>query len=150
MQKIPNEYSAEFNTVKGRARLIGYYGDSPNMFEGQNEDGEKVWISFSKERGIIAKTFQSNGWLRVNTYDSEGYAEMETFEGRWDRETESPSILYIDGLCLGPVSRYLKSDLGWRFILKDDKPYTTEIRVPFEIIKRFTSSGKLDIITNGN
>ena len=49
---------------------------------GKNENGEDIEIHISKT-SIIYKTYQSNGWLRVNYYDENGLPNGETFEGRW-------------------------------------------------------------------
>ena len=81
--KISDELSTRFADVKGRQELIGKYGNSNTMFTGENSDGETVTVSIDKERGIILKTYQNNGWLRVNYYNKEGYVEGECFDGRW-------------------------------------------------------------------
>lgn len=52
------------------------------MIFGKNTDGEDMNISFSED-GVVTKTYQNNGWLRVNYYDENGFMECETFEGRW-------------------------------------------------------------------
>ena len=80
--KIPNELSSKFNTVEGRRILIQKYKDSKSMYSGTNSDGEDVTVSIA-ESGIVLKTNQCNGWVRVNYYDSEGFYEGESFEGRW-------------------------------------------------------------------
>lgn len=84
MSSIPNELSREMNTAEGRRKVIELYKDSDTSYSGVNEDGETVLVSIS-ETGLVVKTFQSNGWCRVNYYDSNGVAEGETFEGRWDK-----------------------------------------------------------------
>lgn len=81
--KISDELSTRFADVKGRQELIEKYGNSNTMFTGENSDGETVTVSIDKEKGIILKTYQNNGWLRVNYYNKEGYAEGESFDGRW-------------------------------------------------------------------
>lgn len=82
---IPNELSAQFFTVAGRKKLIDLYGDSKDMFTGHNEDSEMVCVSFDKTHGIVLKTYQNNGWVRVNYYDNQGYSTGEGFDGRWDK-----------------------------------------------------------------
>ena len=52
------------------------------MIFGKNTDGEDMNISFSEDE-VVTKTYQNNGWLRVNYYDENGFMECETFEGRW-------------------------------------------------------------------
>ena len=83
MMKIPNELSAQFADSEGRRELIVKYGDASTMFTGENADGEMVTLSIDKENGIVLKTNQKNGWVRVNYYNKEGVAEGETFEGKW-------------------------------------------------------------------
>lgn len=63
--------------------LIEKYGDSETMFTGTNEEGELMTFSIDTERGIITNTYQKNGWVRVNYYDTDGYDAGETFDGRW-------------------------------------------------------------------
>lgn len=59
--------------------------------------------------------------------------------------------LYIDDEFIGCVKRRYKDDHGWHFVLLDstDK-FSREIVVPFDIIKLFTSSNGLQIITRRN
>lgn len=49
---------------------------------GKNQVGEDQVISFAS-CGITVKTYQFNGWIRINYYTSEGYPEGESFRGRW-------------------------------------------------------------------
>ena len=83
MNKIPNEVSARFADADGRRELIRMYGGSNTIFTGENADGEMIVVSFDAKTGIKLVTNQSNGWVRVNYYDKEGYAEGETFDGKW-------------------------------------------------------------------
>lgn len=83
--EIPNELSARFDTVEGRKAIIDRYKDSSSMFVGVNEDGETVFMSVS-DTGIILRTEQENGWVRVNFYNADGEAEGETFDGKWTAE----------------------------------------------------------------
>ena len=84
MTNIPNELSKNFASTEGRKKIIEEYADSKQAFFGVNEDEEQVELHVA-ESGIILKTYQSNGWVRVNYYDAEGYADGETFEGRWNK-----------------------------------------------------------------
>ena len=86
MNSIPNELSSRFSDIEVRRQIIQEYGDSPNMFFGENADGEKVIMSISRERGIVLTTYQKNGWLRVNYYDADGFPADETFDGRWKED----------------------------------------------------------------
>ena len=79
---ISNELSAKFNTLEGRKQIIAEYVDSDTMFVGENEDGECVYLSVS-DTGMVLRTEQENGWVRVNYYDVEGDATGESFDGKW-------------------------------------------------------------------
>ena len=79
---IPNELSAKFNTLEGRKQIIAEYADSDTMFVGENEDGERVYLSVS-DTGMVLRTEQENGWVRVNYYDAEGDTTGESFDGKW-------------------------------------------------------------------
>jgi hypothetical protein len=62
--------------------LIREYSGSKSMFSGTNTEGERMTISIA-ETGIVTNTFQSNGWVRVNYYGTDGLPEGETFDGKW-------------------------------------------------------------------
>lgn len=62
--------------------LIRKHGSSEAMYFGTNTEGERMTISIA-ETGIVTNTFQSNGWVRVNYYGSDGHPEGETFDGKW-------------------------------------------------------------------
>lgn len=79
---IPNELSSRFDTVAGRKELIERYGDSGSMFLGNNAEGETVHL-FVDVCGIILRTEQQNGWVRMNYYDADGVAIGESFDGKW-------------------------------------------------------------------
>lgn len=65
-------------------KLMGKYGKSQSPFYGTNEDGDDIEIHIA-ETNIIYKTYQKNGWVRVNHFDENGFPAGETFEGRWDK-----------------------------------------------------------------
>lgn len=50
---------------------------------GKNDREEDIEIHISED-SIVYKTYQRNGWLRVNYFDENGYPAGETFDGRWD------------------------------------------------------------------
>lgn len=79
---IPNELSAKFNTQEDRKKILQDYADSDTMFVGENEDGERVYLSVAHS-GMVLRTEQDNGWVRVNYYDDEGCASGESFDGKW-------------------------------------------------------------------
>jgi len=80
---IDNELSERFNTQTGRCELMQRYGHINTTYTGVNEEGESVWLHIS-QNGIILKTFQENGRVRVNYYDGQGYYTGEQFDGRWE------------------------------------------------------------------
>ena len=85
--KIPNKLSERFDTQAGRKKLIDRYVNSQAMFCGINNVGETVYLSIS-EQGMVLKTEQSNGWVRVNYYDAAGLATGESYDGRWRNRIE--------------------------------------------------------------
>ena len=85
--KIPNKLSERFDTQAGRKKLIDRCANSQAMFCGINDEGETVYLSIS-EQGMVLKTEQGNGWVRVNYYDAEGAATGESYDGRWRNRIE--------------------------------------------------------------
>lgn len=79
---IPDSEGHKFTTVEGRKELMKKYGEGSWPYSGVNEDGEEVLVSISTD-GIVVRTNQTNGWVRVNYYDADGEPEGETFDGRW-------------------------------------------------------------------
>lgn len=74
--------AGDFSDIHDRRKLIEKYGDENMCFHGNNAEGEDVELHIAKS-GIIVKTYQSNGFVRVNTYEADGNIGGETFEGRW-------------------------------------------------------------------
>ena len=87
--KIPNELTRNFSDINVRRELIRKYGGHPLPFSGINENGENVLVSIDKERGIVVRCFQQNGWVRVNTYDKDGLQIAEAYEGRWKEAVQA-------------------------------------------------------------
>lgn len=81
MISIPNEELVNFSDPSCKKALMKKYGSSQIILNGENENGEKILIFISSD-SIVVRTFQSNGWLRVNYYDKNGEPAGETFEGR--------------------------------------------------------------------
>ena len=79
-----NELAKDFTQVEVRRQMMQEFGNSKAAFSGVNEDGEDVLVSIAND-SIIVSTNQKNGWIRKNIYGADGYAEGETFEGRWDK-----------------------------------------------------------------
>lgn len=77
-----NELAKDFDRCEVRRTLIREFGKSETAYSGVNADGEDVLLSIFSDH-ITVFTNQHNGWVRVNYYDADGYAEGETFKGRW-------------------------------------------------------------------
>lgn len=77
------EFKFDSTDYDGMLKLMKEYGDSDVPFDGTNEYGETVMISICKD-SIHVKTFQDNGWIRINVYDfSDDYVIEELFDGKW-------------------------------------------------------------------
>lgn len=74
------------NDFEGMCRLMDTYGKSDAMFFGKNEKGEEVTVSVL-ESEIAVKTFQKNGYTRLNTYYKDGGSD-ETYDGRWKAKSD--------------------------------------------------------------
>lgn len=81
-QKRLNELAAHFDHSEVRKTLMKEFGESETAYSGVNADGEDVLLSIFSDH-IVVSTNQRNGWVRVNYYDADGYAEGETYKGRW-------------------------------------------------------------------
>ena len=77
-----NELAKDFDRIDIRRTMMQEFGDSFAAFSGVNSDGEDVLLSIFSDH-ITVSTNQRNGWVRVNYYDADGYAEGETYKGRW-------------------------------------------------------------------
>ena len=77
-----NELAKHFARTDIRRLLMKEFGDRQTTFSGVNENGEDVLLSIFSDH-IAVSTYQHNGWIRINSYDSDGYAEGETYKGRW-------------------------------------------------------------------
>lgn len=58
--------------------LMDNYGDSENLFFGENENGESITLDISHDK-VTVSTLQKNGWERVNVYHRDGSTE-ETYK----------------------------------------------------------------------
>lgn len=73
----------EVSTFEGVKELLNDLDSG--MYGGENVDGEKVAVMREVGHGLEVRTFQDNGWLRVNHYTEDGFDDGETFEGRWNK-----------------------------------------------------------------
>lgn len=74
-----NSKTIEFDPcdLNGMLKIMDELGDSAELYDGKNENGETVLISVFTDK-IVVRTSQSNGWERTNTYWRDGTCE-ETF-----------------------------------------------------------------------
>lgn len=70
-----------FCTQESRKELIEKLKDSQTLYVGTNEEGETIHLSATND-GMYVRTYQSNGWVRVNHYDKEGVMDEETYCNR--------------------------------------------------------------------
>jgi len=70
------------NNPKLICKLMEEYGESTFPFFGTNEEGEDIELHISKT-SLIYKTYQTNGWVRLNYFDENGAPAGETFDGKW-------------------------------------------------------------------
>lgn len=82
---IPNELAKDYHDIEVRRIIIKEYGDSNMPYSGVNQYGEDVELHVSYD-GIVLKTYQDNGWVRINYYDSDGHNDGETFDGKWNKQ----------------------------------------------------------------
>ena len=81
-QKRLNELATHFDRNEVRRTLMKEFGENETAYSGVNADGEDVLLSIFSDH-ITVSTNQRNGWVRVNYYDADGYAEGGTYKGRW-------------------------------------------------------------------
>lgn len=84
MKEIDKYFTTKDGTYDSKklVECMAKYGDTKTPFFGKNADGEQVCVHVAKDN-IIIDTYQSNGCVRRNYYNSKGIADGETFEGRW-------------------------------------------------------------------
>lgn len=70
------------DNIETRRKVIEIYKDIDTAFTGNNEHKETVELHVTPT-GMMIRTYQNNGWVRVNYYNVSGVAECESYEGRW-------------------------------------------------------------------
>lgn len=68
----------DFNDWSSILKAMKNYSTIDYPLNSTNQDGERQLISIWSDK-IIVRTFQSNGWTRINTYHDD-YTTEETFE----------------------------------------------------------------------
>lgn len=77
-----NELATNFNELENRRTIMKEYGGIESALTGVNENGETTLLHIAHD-SLIVETFQHNGWIRKNYYDAEGYADGESYNGKW-------------------------------------------------------------------
>lgn len=84
-EKKPMEFKVKYDMSKPSVIADMVNGIKSGLYGTKNEDGEDVMVMIEQGDEMTVRTFQSNGWLRVNYYNHLGLSEGETFEGRWNK-----------------------------------------------------------------
>ena len=82
-EKIEIILNLDFSNPREVREAISRLKDCPGIFSGRNQNNEEIEISFFSDSTAELRTFQNNGWERVNYYSCDGECERETFEGKW-------------------------------------------------------------------
>lgn len=90
MVQIPNELSQRFGDPAARQEIMKNFGEAHDPFFGTNEEGDLVVMEV-RTCSIVTRTFQSNGWTRINFYSQDGSPSGETYE-KWKNSTKIPDI----------------------------------------------------------
>lgn len=77
------DYPIELDDEKIVKNLIAT--TESGMYATTSNDGENVIVYLSKNEGMNVHFYQSNGWIREDSYNSDGFKESETFVGRYDK-----------------------------------------------------------------
>lgn len=77
-----NNLANKFEELENRRIIMREFGDFESALTGTNEKGEETLLHIAPD-SLIVETYQSNGWIRKNYYDAEGYANGEAYEGKW-------------------------------------------------------------------
>lgn len=94
MLRIPNEDVINFADPDCKVRLMRKYGNCA-PFVGHNVEGEKVILPIAPD-SIILETYQKNGWIRKNYYDSCGFLNGEMYDGKWDKpDPEEENVVWL-------------------------------------------------------
>lgn len=78
------EQMMEFNPndLQLMRNLMKKHGYSSNSFFGENVNGEQIELSIFTDK-IMLRTYQHNGWSRLNIYHYDGTTE-EIYEGKYE------------------------------------------------------------------
>ncbi|HDX9663251.1 TPA: DUF2314 domain-containing protein [Bacillus cereus] len=79
------------------ARLIK--DTESGMYSTTDSDGNQVVAFIAQGKGMDLRTYQGNGWVRVDSYDENGIWEGDTFDGRW----EEGKYNLVDGVALNKL-----------------------------------------------
>ena len=77
-KKMVMETAEDRRDFMEKSKVIG-----EGYFFGENQNGEAITISVYDD-GMTITTNQKNHHVRENYYNSEGFSEGESFNGRWE------------------------------------------------------------------
>lgn len=82
-EEIKATLKLDFSNPEEVREAISRFKDCSGIFSGRNQNNnEEIEISFFSDSTAELRTFQNNGWERVNYYSEDGHCDVETFEGR--------------------------------------------------------------------
>ena len=67
-EEIKATLELDFSNPEEVRQAISRFKDCPTMFSGRNQNNEETEISFCSDSTAVLRTFQNNGWERVNFY----------------------------------------------------------------------------------
>lgn len=76
---MENKIKIDFADQKRVKELIKKHKGVDQPLCAVNEDGENQLI-YIGEDGVVVKTYQSSGWIRVTEYEADGSYSCESYE----------------------------------------------------------------------
>lgn len=86
--RLQNQYGYTASSEgdhSNKAKLLHLMRSSERATEKELQEAEAM-------AAVILTTYQKNGWLRINYYDADGFAQDETFDGRWKEVPKEPVL----------------------------------------------------------
>lgn len=77
-----NELAKKFKEKDARKEIVENFKSYNGCFWGENKNGEDIELHIATD-GILLKTYQENGHVRVDAYNAEGTYSGTTYEGCW-------------------------------------------------------------------
>lgn len=82
-QKQEKKLAISFDEISDVKKFI--HETKSDMYGGNNTSDERVVVMLEQGVGMSVRTYQENGWIRLDEYDADGCKELETFNGRWNK-----------------------------------------------------------------